>query len=215
MLPFTVEQFLGAFVSFNKAIWPAQILAYLLGGLAFALVFRKGKWSDQIIAGILAAMWAWTGIGYHLTFFTAINKMAYGSAHCSSSRPQPSSMPACTRAAWCSTSMRARPDGPASRSYSTRRPSTCPRSGDGSTPLPNCRCSASHRAQSQSSPSACCCSRDNLSPACCLSIPFLWSLVGGSAAILLRVPQDWLLLASGVVSVVVLIRRDQRLAPAY
>ena len=69
MLPFTVEQLLGAFVSYNKAIWPAQIFAYLLGGLPFALVFRKGKWSDQIIAGILAAMWAWTGIGYHLTFY--------------------------------------------------------------------------------------------------------------------------------------------------
>jgi len=29
------------------------------------------------------------------------------------------------------------------------------------------------------------------------------------------VPQDWLLLASGVVSVVLLIRRDRRLAPAF
>jgi len=48
-----------------------------------------------------------------------------------------------------------------------------------------------------------------------LVIPFLWSLVGSSAAILLRVPQDWLLLASGVVSVVLLIRRDRRLAPAF
>jgi hypothetical protein len=31
-----------------------------------------------------------------------------------------------------------------------------------------------------------------------LVIPVLWSLVGGSAAFLLRVPQDWVLLVSGV-----------------
>jgi hypothetical protein len=32
-------------------------------------------------------------------------------------------------------------------------------------------------------------------------IPALWSLIGGSAAFLLEVPQDWLLLASGVVAI--------------
>jgi hypothetical protein len=31
-----------------------------------------------------------------------------------------------------------------------------------------------------------------------LAIPVLWSLVGGSAAFLLGVPQDWVLLLSGV-----------------
>jgi len=49
MLPFTIEQFLGVFASYNRAIWPAQVLAYLMGGLAFSLVFRKSRWSDQII----------------------------------------------------------------------------------------------------------------------------------------------------------------------
>ncbi|TIP90190.1 MAG: hypothetical protein E5X60_27685 [Mesorhizobium sp.] len=34
-----------------------------------------------------------------------------------------------------------------------------------------------------------------------LAIPFIWSLIGGSAAFLLGVPQDWLLLVSGVVAV--------------
>ncbi|GAA0022959.1 hypothetical protein BDS110ZK14_51070 [Bradyrhizobium diazoefficiens] len=77
MLPFTIEQFLGVFASYNRAIWPMQVLAYLLGGLAFVLVFRKDRWADQIVAGILAAMWAWTGIVYHLTFFATINKLAY------------------------------------------------------------------------------------------------------------------------------------------
>lgn len=38
-------------------------------------------------------------------------------------------------------------------------------------------------------------------PWCLLLIPLLWSLVGGSAAFLLQVPQDWVLLFSGVVMV--------------
>jgi hypothetical protein len=34
-----------------------------------------------------------------------------------------------------------------------------------------------------------------------VALPFAWSLIGGTAAFLLHVPQDWLLLASGVLTV--------------
>jgi hypothetical protein len=39
-----------------------------------------------------------------------------------------------------------------------------------------------------------------------LIVPVLWSLVGGSAAFLLRVPQDWLLLVTGPLTLVLLWR---------
>jgi hypothetical protein len=42
-----------------------------------------------------------------------------------------------------------------------------------------------------------------------LVIPFLWSLIGGSAAILLDVPQDWVLLGCGVVAVPLILLRDR------
>ena len=48
-----------------------------------------------------------------------------------------------------------------------------------------------------------------------LVIPFIWSLIGGSAAVLLHVPLDWLLLVSGFITVLLIIVRDravQRLA---
>ena len=77
MLPFTPEQFLFVFVSYNKAIWPIQIGAYLLGGIAVALLFRKPPGGDRAIAGVLAAMWLWTAISYHALFFANINKAAY------------------------------------------------------------------------------------------------------------------------------------------
>ncbi len=46
-----------------------------------------------------------------------------------------------------------------------------------------------------------------------LAIPFVWSLVGGSAAILLNVPQDWLLLASGFISIPLIVLRDATRRP--
>jgi hypothetical protein len=46
-----------------------------------------------------------------------------------------------------------------------------------------------------------------------LVIPLLWSPVGGSAAILLGVSQDWLLLLSGVAAPLIVLR-DRNLAPA-
>ena len=38
-----------------------------------------------------------------------------------------------------------------------------------------------------------------------LVIPFIWSLIGGSAAILLDIRQDWLLLVSGFIAVPVIV----------
>lgn len=38
-------------------------------------------------------------------------------------------------------------------------------------------------------------------PLLLLVILVMWSLIGGSAAILLQVPQDWLLLASGLIAI--------------
>jgi hypothetical protein len=40
-------------------------------------------------------------------------------------------------------------------------------------------------------------------------IPFVWSLIGGSAAILLNVPQDWLLIVSGFIALPLMVFRDR------
>jgi hypothetical protein len=45
-----------------------------------------------------------------------------------------------------------------------------------------------------------------------LIVPLRWSLVGGSAAILLQIPQDWALLLSGVlVAAALLLDRQHRI----
>lgn len=77
-LPFTVAQFFDVLQGYNESFWPMQIILVLIGIAAFVLVFRKTTASSRIIAGALAFLWLWTGIAYHLVFFTGINKAAYG-----------------------------------------------------------------------------------------------------------------------------------------
>jgi Family of unknown function (DUF6064) len=74
--PFTIEQFLGVFVAYNSAIWPAQILAYVLGLAAVAALWGRWPIASQLIPAILVLLWAMNGIGYHYLFFTTINPAA-------------------------------------------------------------------------------------------------------------------------------------------
>lgn len=76
-LPFTTEQFLKVFETYNLAVWPMQIVLYVLALCAVYFGVKKGPVSGRIIFLLLAAFWIWMGIVYHLVFFTAINKAAW------------------------------------------------------------------------------------------------------------------------------------------
>ena len=75
--PFTIEQFMTVFQTYNQALWPTQIFAYLAGLAAVALVLWPRRHSGRLVAAILAAMWLVNGLGYHLAFFSAINPAAF------------------------------------------------------------------------------------------------------------------------------------------
>src|SRR5512138_3940278 len=75
-LPFTVEQFLSIFERYNRAIWPAPVVAYGLGVAALALACRGGRGASRFVLAVLAAFWALNGAGYHLAFFRAVNPIA-------------------------------------------------------------------------------------------------------------------------------------------
>lgn len=76
-LPFTAEQFFATFAAYNQAIWPAQTVAYALGIGAMALAFARSTTAARAVLAVLAAMWAWTGVAYHMTYFAAINPAAF------------------------------------------------------------------------------------------------------------------------------------------
>jgi hypothetical protein len=82
MLPFTTDQFFGVFASYNTAIWPAQVVAYLLGTAALWAIYAARSWSGRTVAAILAALWVWNGFAYHYAFFAPINPAAYVCSLC-------------------------------------------------------------------------------------------------------------------------------------
>lgn len=76
MIPFTRADFLGVFEQYNDAVWPWHVLIYLVGLIAFALAFTHRTIASKLISLILALLWLWMGVVYHLLFFTTINKAA-------------------------------------------------------------------------------------------------------------------------------------------
>jgi hypothetical protein len=76
MLSFTPEAFFDLFEQYNRAIWPAQILAYGLGIIALLFAFRPFPQRDRLIGAVLSIAWLWIGIVYHWLYFTQINFIA-------------------------------------------------------------------------------------------------------------------------------------------
>ena len=75
-LPFTTDQFFAVFGDYNEAVWPVQIALLGLAVVAVACLFIRGSRADAAISGILAFMWLWTGLVYHITYFSRINGFA-------------------------------------------------------------------------------------------------------------------------------------------
>jgi hypothetical protein len=75
-MPFTIKEFLEVMAQYNNAVWPMQLLLLLLAIVALALAFTHVKFKNKIINGILAFLWTWMGVVYHIAFFSSINKAA-------------------------------------------------------------------------------------------------------------------------------------------
>jgi hypothetical protein len=207
VLPFTPEQFFAVFAAYNLAIWPAQILAYLLGAAALALALRGGPVAQRIVPATLAAMWGWTGVGYHLLYFAAINPVArvFGAAFLVQG----------ALFAWVAL----RGGG---LSFGAQRSRLRLALGVflavyAAILYPFFGYLAGHVWPAVPSFGLAPCPVAIFTfglllvvqgrvPLWLLVIPALWALIGGQAAFLLSVPQDWMLLLGGVAATAVLIR---------
>ena len=209
MLPFTREEFFGVFAAYNEAIWPAQLAAYALGLVAVAVLFLPVLRSDRIVAAILAVMWAWTGVAYHAVYFAPINEAAYAFAAFFVGqgvlfayvgvlkgelrfgfRPGVGSWIGVVFLAYAAVIYPL--IGIATGHTYPAMPMF------GVTPCPVTIFTFGFLLLTTQPFSR-----------WLLVIPFLWSLIGGSAAFLLGVPQDFLLLASGIISVPIIVARDR------
>jgi hypothetical protein len=78
VLPFSKAEFFAVFSAYNSAVWPAQLVLYLLAGAMVALAARRPRGAPCAIGVGLALVWIWTGVAYHLWHFTAVNRLAWG-----------------------------------------------------------------------------------------------------------------------------------------
>lgn len=72
-----VGGFLEIFAEYNVAIWPMQVVAYLLGVVAIFLVIKKTGYSNRVISAILAFYWLWVGILLCIVYWSRIYPGAY------------------------------------------------------------------------------------------------------------------------------------------
>lgn len=201
MLPFTRDQFLANLAAYNEDIWPAQLAAFGLGLLAVAMLFWRPRMADRLIAGILATMWVWTGIAYHWLHFTEINRAAliFGALFVAQGALLAYFGVVRNHLRFGLGSGLAATVGIGFLAYAIiLYPLVGILTGHaypempvfGVTPCPVTI--FTFGLFLLAGPTL---------PRWLLAIPFIWSLIGGSAAFLLDVPQDWLLLVSSVIAV--------------
>jgi hypothetical protein len=77
MVPVTTDQFFGVFTAYNQTIWPAQVALILLALMAVYAAIRAPRGTGRAGAAVLAFLWLWMGVVYHLTFFARVNPAAY------------------------------------------------------------------------------------------------------------------------------------------
>ena len=76
MLPFSERDFLDVFAAYHAALWPGALVLWIVTA-GFAMRLWLAEPPHRAMSLLLAALWAWTAIGYHAMFFTRINPAAW------------------------------------------------------------------------------------------------------------------------------------------
>ena len=73
---FTQADFLDVFARYNTAVGIAPLVLIALALLGVGAIAWDWRQRDAWASGILAALWIWAGLAYHLAFFADINPAA-------------------------------------------------------------------------------------------------------------------------------------------
>ncbi len=202
LTPFSRAQFLSVFERYNAAFWPVEIAALVFGIVLVWLLIRNHPKFTPIAAWGLAFLWAWTGIAYHWFYFGTLSKagkpfaiffvfeaillavVAVNGAKLT--QRIKSDWPTMLGATFISYALFAYPlIGWLNGESFARMPMF------GVTPCPLTLYTFGIFLMA-----------DRVFPRALWIIPLLWTIVGGSASFLLRMPQDWLLLVAGLLAVI-------------
>jgi hypothetical protein len=80
-LPFTADAFFEVFARYNAGTWPGVVALWVAAaGVLVVVVSAPGERSSRLASAMLAVLWLWGGLVYHATYFTSINPAAWGFA---------------------------------------------------------------------------------------------------------------------------------------
>jgi hypothetical protein len=75
-LPFTREQFFDLLEAYNQELWPAAVALWIVSAVVSVLLLSSRRPPDRWISTLLVVHWAWSALAYHVAFFTRINPAA-------------------------------------------------------------------------------------------------------------------------------------------
>jgi hypothetical protein len=201
-LPFTPERFFGVFAAYNEVFWPVAVGLWLVTAWTVIRAWRHPAGHSRALSYVLGGLWLWNALAYHTLFFARINPAAWlfaavfalqgvlllrsGRRH----EPEYFSAPRWRNAVSASLVGYAFAYPFLNLTLGHAYPGT-PTFG---IPCPTAILTIGLLLSS----------RSGVRPALAIT-PALWGFVGGSAAVLLAVWPDYVLLAAGVLLVGVLL----------
>lgn len=209
-LPFTVDQFFDVFAAYNRTFWLIVAGLWIASaGLVLLLLRGRARWDTT--TALTAFHWFWAGIAYHVMFFATVNPVApvfglifvgqgiallwYGAAR------------GVLRYEWKRDARHV--TGAIFLVYSLLYPGLVVLSGDlpPRAPLFGVPCPTTIFTAG-----VLLCTVDP-APRPLLIVPILWSMVGGSAAIVFGVVPDYMLFGVAVVLAALALKKHTRTAP--
>lgn len=204
-LPFTVDEFLAVFAAYNRALIIGAAGLWLVAIGVLIRAARRPRRASGALSLFLAALWSWNAVAYHALFFTSINPAAWLFAGAFLLQAILFAATHRNFEYFSATGLRAA-TGVALVVYALAYPfltiasgHTYPATPTFGVPCPTAILTIGVLMTAGAGP-----------PTWLAIIPTLWAFIGGSAAILLGVPTDYVLLAAGLVSTLLLVTRFGR-----
>lgn len=203
------------FERYNRAIGPAPTVAYALAALALALAWGGRPGAGRAVLAILAGFWAMNGAGYHLAFFREVNPAATAFGALFLVQAALFAAAAATRHP-LAFRVRRTPRHVVALALAAYAAIVYPLLGAalghawprgpllGVAPCPTTIFTFAILLLAEGAV-----------PVALYAVPFLWSLVGVSAAAQLGVREDWGLAVAGLAGGAILVARRRRVAAAH
>lgn len=202
-LPFTPEQFFGIFAEYNRAFWPIVAGLWMAASVMLVLAWRNPVGRSRGMSFLLSALWLWNAVAYHALLFSSINPAAWLFAGLFAAQSLLLFRAGLRNDVEYFASMRGLGGGLALYSLAYPLISVATEHAYPATPTFGVPCPTAILTIGLLLTA-----RRGI-PVVLAIIPVAWGFIGGSAAMLLSVPADYVLLFAGIACMVVASARNR------